>query len=168
MLRQEQYKIDTYGLEKSEDIKPEEKSENLINSINNCDIIVTSIPLTKDRKIVNAPFAKQEIVVEDLFKTLQGKKVFSGNIPNEYIENNRQIEFIDLLQNEELTILNSIPSAEGAIQVAMEQSEITINSSKILILGFGRIGKILAKMLSGFGSDGIYCEARKRNRFSLD
>ena len=46
--------------------------------------------------------------------------------------------------NEELTILNAIPTAEGAIQIAMEKSLKTVHGSKCLVLGFGRIGKILA------------------------
>ena len=62
---------------------------------------------------------------------------------------------------ENLTTLNAIPTAEGAIQIAMEKSLITLHNSKCLILGFGRIGKILAKMLSGIGAK-VYCEARKQ------
>ena len=61
---------------------------------------------------------------------------------------------------EELIVLNSIPTAEGAIQIAMEKSLITLHNSKCLVLGFGRIGKILAKMLLGIGAQ-VYCEARK-------
>ena len=59
-------------------------------------------------------------------------------------------------------MLNAIPTAEGAIQIAMEKSKITLHGSKCLILGFGRIGKILAKMLIGIGAD-VYCEARKHS-----
>ena len=51
-------------------------------------------------------------------------------------------------------------SAEGAIQVAMEQSLKTIHGSNSLVMGFGRIGKILSKMLNGIGAK-VYCEARK-------
>ena len=42
----------------------------------------------------------------------------------------------------------------------MEQTDITLCGSNILILGFGRIGKVLAKMLDGIGAN-VYCEARK-------
>lgn len=46
--------------------------------------------------------------------------------------------------------------------LAMEKSRITLNNSNCLILGFGRIGKILSKMLSGIGAN-VYCEARKNS-----
>lgn len=42
----------------------------------------------------------------------------------------------------------------------MEKSKKTIHNSKCLVLGFGRIGKILSKMLLGIGAE-VYCEARK-------
>ncbi len=42
----------------------------------------------------------------------------------------------------------------------MEKSLITLHNSNCLVMGFGRIGKILSKMLAGFGAK-VYCEARK-------
>lgn len=64
------------------------------------------------------------------------------------------------MQNEPLTIANAISTAEGALQIAMEETDITIHNSKILILGFGRIGKILSKDLQLLGAK-VTCEARK-------
>ena len=48
--------------------------------------------------------------------------------------------------------MNSIPSAEGAIQIAMEELPITIHGSSSYILGFGRVAATLARMLQGLGS----------------
>lgn len=56
-------------------------------------------------------------------------------------------------------IANAIPTAEGAIQYAMQNSEITLHDSKCLVLGFGRCGKILAHKLQGLGAR-ISVEAR--------
>lgn len=67
---------------------------------------------------------------------------------------------IDIMKCEELAVLNSISTAEGAIQIAMEETNYTLHDSNILILGFGRIGKVLAKMLNAIGAN-VYCEARK-------
>ncbi len=53
---------------------------------------------------------------------------------------------------DDVAILNAIPSAEGAIQIAMEQLPITIHGSKSFVLGFGRLGKTLARMLAGIGA----------------
>ena len=42
----------------------------------------------------------------------------------------------------------------------MEETQRTIHGSNVLVMGFGRIGKVLSKMLDGIGAK-VYCEARK-------
>lgn len=49
----------------------------------------------------------------------------------------------DYLQREELAIANSVPTAEGAIQLAMEELPITISGARCLITGYGRVGQAL-------------------------
>lgn len=64
----------------------------------------------------------------------------------------RRWHLIEINAIDDLTILNSIPSAEGAIQMAMEASDITIHDSSSWVLGFGRVGITLACMLDGLRS----------------
>lgn len=63
-----------------------------------------------------------------------------------------RLNLIELLNLDEVAILNSIPSAEGAIQLAMEKLPITIHSSESLVLGFGRTGATLAHLLVALGA----------------
>ena len=56
-------------------------------------------------------------------------------------------------------VVNAIPTAEGAIQYAMQNSEITLHNSRCLVLGFGRCGKILAHKLQALGA-AVSVEAR--------
>ena len=44
----------------------------------------------------------------------------------------------------------------------MENTQKTIHGSNVLIMGFGRVGKVLAKMLDGIGAK-VSCEARKNS-----
>ena len=153
------------GLEKSEQLSDFEHNENLKETIEMSDVVITSIPLSKNGKSINSVFSNNEILIEDIFNIAKNKKIITGNITKEIeskikVENNNEI--IDILKYEDLTVLNAIPTSEGAIQIAMELSKITIHNSNCLILGFGRIGKILAKMLSGIGAN-VYCEARKEH-----
>lgn len=41
-------------------------------------------------------------------------------------------------------VANAVPTAEGAVQVAMEELPFTLHSARVLILGFGRVGKLTA------------------------
>lgn len=62
------------------------------------------------------------------------------------------LQLVELLERDEVAILNSIPSAEGAVQMAMEETSITIHSSNSFVLGFGRTGATLARLLQGMGA----------------
>lgn len=61
-------------------------------------------------------------------------------------------KLLEIAEMDDVAILNAIPSAEGAIQIAMEQLPITIHGSQSFVLGFGRLGKTLARMLDGIGA----------------
>ena len=91
---------------------------------------------------------------------MKGKYLIAGNINiGDKLDENK-IEYIDLLKREEFSVLNTIATAEGTIQIAMEETQRTVHGSNVLVMGFGRIGKVLAKMLYGIGAK-VYCEARK-------
>ena len=72
----------------------------------------------------------------------------------------RGLKLIEIAEMDEVAILNSIPTAEGAIQMAMEASDITIHGSNCLVLGFGRCGVTLARMLHALGAKTV-AAARK-------
>lgn len=58
----------------------------------------------------------------------------------------------DLYGTEPLTTCNAVPTAEGAVALAMELSPITIHGSRCLVAGFGRCGKVLARTLKALGA----------------
>ncbi|MGI6357493.1 MAG: dipicolinate synthase subunit DpsA [Bacillota bacterium] len=59
---------------------------------------------------------------------------------------------VEIIDDDQLAILNSVPSAEGALQMAMEASDITIHHSSSFVLGYGRVGTTLANALSGLSA----------------
>lgn len=155
--------VNIYGLEKVDfDI-----SFNVIKSIDDLitktDILIGPLPCSYDNETFNTPYHYEKIYIKDVFKKIKEEQLFiagklEGKIADVAKSNN--VKFVDLLEREELVILNAIPTAEGAIQIAMQEMPITINGSKALVLGFGRVGKTLANMLKGIGAK-TYVEARK-------
>ena len=59
----------------------------------------------------------------------------------------------DFLSREDFSVRNAVPTAEGAIQIAMENMSVTLHAARCLVIGYGRIGKILARMLRGLGAE---------------
>lgn len=165
LLAKDNFKIKTYAIEEAEELNKIQNIKNcntLDETIENTEIVIGPIPLSSNNIQINTPFSKKVITLEELAKKIKNKKFIAGNIKKEFYEysQNNNSEIIDLLKKEELTILNTISTAEGAIQIAMEETIKTIHSSNILILGFGRVGKTLANILKGIGAN-VYCEARK-------
>jgi len=62
-------------------------------------------------------------------------------------------EICEYMSREELCLKNAIPTAEGAVQTALEELPVTLNGMRVLIVGMGRIGTALAAILKGFGAD---------------
>lgn len=167
MLVNDGYNIYTYALEEAESLnqcKNVTQCNNIIDAISNSDIVIGPIPLSSNKIDINTPFSKDNISIEELFSKLDGKKFIAGSISDEVLKfaENKNIEVIDLMKREELTVLNTISTAEGAIQIAMEETLSTIHGRNVLVMGFGRVGKILSKMLNGIGAR-VSCEARKES-----
>lgn len=54
----------------------------------------------------------------------------------------------------------ALPTAEGALQLAMESTDRTLHGSRCLIIGYGRIGRLLADRLLALGAE-VTVSARK-------
>ncbi|MGE5577691.1 MAG: dipicolinate synthase subunit DpsA [Syntrophothermus sp.] len=65
----------------------------------------------------------------------------------------RGLRLVETAEIEEVAVLNSIPTAEGAIQIAMQELPITIHGSNSFVLGFGRCGVTLARTLKALGAN---------------
>lgn len=166
MLAKDNVFVKTYALENAESLKKIEQIKqcnSLEEAIQNVECVIGPIPLSNNLEEINTPFSNITITKKELVESLNGKKFISGSIKQEFYElaKDKKIEVIDILEQEELVVLNTIATAEGAIQIAMEQTIKTLHRSDILVLGFGRVGKMLANMLKGIGAN-VYCEARKQ------
>lgn len=166
MLAKEGNMVYTYGLEQAEELKenPNIKfCEKLSKTIlENVEVVIGPIPFSSNGKDINAPFSKQEISIRELMHHLNAKILIAGSItPDVYdMANDEYIEIIDILKREELAVLNTISTAEGTIEIAIANTNKIIHGSNVLILGFGRIGKVLARKMAGLSAK-VTCAARK-------
>lgn len=137
--------------------------EDLRTAIADADVVIGPLPCSNDNENLNAPFYSGRIHMNEVFKSMNKNQLFIAGRISDKIAHMAQVYnvySIDILEREEMAVLNAIPTAEGAIQIAMEEMPITLHSCNALIMGFGRIGKILAKMLQGIGAN-VFVEARK-------
>lgn len=160
MLEKEGYTITSYALEKTYEIT--NKSNSIKECIENADIVVGPLPLSSNGEYINTPFSDNKITIEELLDNLDGKILIAGSIKQDVYDKieGRDITIYDIIKREELAVLNAISTAEGAIQIAINETPRNLHGNNVLVLGFGRIGKVLSKMLDGIGAR-VSCEARK-------
>ena len=163
MLLEEGVEVFTYGLENYEGGEFY-KCGTLEEVANASDVILGPVPFSSNGEHINSPFSKEKIKIINLFDIIKEKTLIAGSIKAQILSaaEEKNIKIIDILKREELSVLNAISTAEGAIKIAIEETPKTIHGSNILVMGFGRIGKILAKMLDGMGAH-VSCEARKNS-----
>lgn len=58
----------------------------------------------------------------------------------------------DLCESDGFNIMNAVPTAEGAAAVAMDNMKITLAGCSAAVIGFGRVGKALCRLLSAMGA----------------
>jgi dipicolinate synthase subunit A len=132
------------------------------------DCIILPLPITKNGTDIAFPLSDEHISINELFEDIpEGTPVLAGMV-SEDIANyakEKNILLLDYYNREEIMVLNAIPTAEGAVQIALEELPITLHGSNALILGFGRIGKVLADSLSGLCCN-VTAAARKHRDFA--
>lgn len=163
MLAKDGIEVYIYGLENAESLINKENifpCNSMQEAIRQSAIVVGPIPLSSNGTDINMPFSEDSIAIEELLMAVRNKTLIAGSIRQDVYQKAQDVQVIDVLKREELSVLNTISTAEGAIQIAMEETARTVHGSNVLVMGFGRIGKILAKMLDGIGAN-VTCEARK-------
>lgn len=162
------YDVFSVGFEKTK-IDSIVKKTDLETAIGNCQYVILPLPVTRDSQTLNAPYSEKKIILDDSFaKILYEKTIFCGM--SEKLKSTSKLwtkaTIGDYSEREEFSIRNAVPTAEGAIEIAMREYEGTINGSHCLIAGYGRIGKVLSEMLKGIGAK-VTVSARKQKDLSF-
>ncbi|MBP0973330.1 MAG: dipicolinate synthase subunit A, partial [Oscillospiraceae bacterium] len=120
-----------------------------------CDVLLLPMPVSEDGVLVNAPYSRQHLPLAGFLpKIREGGLVLGGRFGKaQALFTQAGIETVDYLAREELSMRNAVPTAEGAIQILLEEMPRTIFGSKMLVLGFGRIGIRMAMLLTALGAD---------------
>lgn len=140
----------------------------LEEAVNSSDVIVLPLPFTRDRITLNTPLFDEVVLISDIVALLSSKKmVFGGQLPKSLCEEleSKGCKYCDYFLLDELAIYNAVPTAEGVVQVLIEELPITVHGMKCAVLGYGRVGKFLAETLRSLGAE-VTVFARKESAFA--
>ena len=116
-LESEGYRVETLGL-----------YDNDQANFKKADAVILPVPTTKDKETVFTPLSNRKILLKDIADALtldqpilccnynfEGKNCFDYNASDSY------------------ALLNAVPTAEGAIKIAIENTDFTLWKSKVQI-----------------------------------
>lgn len=133
-----------------------------IEAIEKSDAVILPLPCVDKDGYIPSAFSDKKISVKELEPYLCTKRVFCG-MKDKLLSFTKLLNPLminDYYEREDFVLANAYVTAEGAISIAMEKFEGTLNGTKILVCGFGRIGKALVTLLKGFNPD-LTVSARK-------
>jgi dipicolinate synthase subunit A len=142
------------------------RSASLCGAVKGAAMVVLPLPATNDGIRVNCP-SGCDIKLTDIFGLISPSQIITGGRLGETIHklaDDSGVKLIDYYEREELAVGNAVPTAEGAVAIAMAEMPITLHGAKVLIYGYGRVGRVLAKTLRALEAD-VTVAARKPEDF---
>ncbi len=129
-----------------------------LSYVEQAELIVLPLPACRDDGTI-AGFSAPELFLH----MRPGSVVAGGRIPAPLygMSEMRGVTLHDYTTREDFAIANALATAEGAIGIAITQTDITIQGACCLIIGNGRIGKLLARKLALLGAQ-VTVSARRQ------
>ncbi len=146
-----------YGLDRIDSSDINVKTAEVVStSIKGCDGVILPVPVSKDGVRITAPYSNDDIFLAEIFSTVDKTTPIFGGVVGKNLKDAaafRGIKIIDYMDDEKVRIRNAQLTAEGAVEIAINRTKHSIFGSKILVCGYGRIGKFVAKYLKALGSN---------------
>ena len=155
LLAEDGHRVHTYALEDGAAPAPGLTAEPGLSGAEQADCVVLPLPVSSGGGLLNAPLSRLSPPLTEILAPLSpGQMLCGGRVDpvTAALAAERGLTVRDYFAREELAVANAVPTAEGAIQIAMEQLPITIHGARVLVVGFGRVGRALAQRLAALGA----------------
>lgn len=133
--------------------------ENDNGKIETADVVLLPVPTTRDGKNVFCPQTDKTIPLDTLYKAKENALILSCGYDF------KNTNCINYLKRDDFCLLNAVPTAEGAIARAINDTPFCLWKSKVLVIGNGRVAKILTDRLAALKCD-VTVTARKTRDFA--
>ncbi len=121
------------------------------------DALMLPLPTSLDGTHLAAPFLNDSegLRMETLFCAAPDKLWLVGRLGEALrLRADREgIRLIDYFESEILQLKNALPTAEGAIEIAMRELPVVLDGTQVAVVGYGRIGEVLSAKLKALGAE---------------
>ncbi len=117
------------------------------------DTVILPLPHTRDFRHLNTPFSNSKIDLDELSELTKEKRTFSSvDMGDNYFSAN------------EVVIANARLTAVGMLKEMLMYTEKDVMNKKVMVTGFGNVGKAVAKILDNNGMRVTVCARNKEQR----
>ncbi len=131
-------------------------------------VVIFPVPVTSDGMNIYSCNPDFKLDLMEFLNRISSEQLVFGGMFNEDIKRilkNRNIKYYDFNSFEHFTVYNAFLTAQGALKLLLDNTNSLVTEKKVLITGFGRIGKALANLLKGLNPE-VYVAARSENQLT--
>ena len=146
LLAMDGHSIHTWALEEGLPAEEPGVARQPPDGLSQADCVILPLPAANGTAL-HSPLSQFHPTLRQVFDALApGQLVLAGMADPglKALAQERRVCLLDYFAREELAVANAVPTAEGAIQIAMEELPITLHGAQVLVVGFGRIGQATA------------------------
>jgi dipicolinate synthase subunit A len=133
------------------------------------DALILPIAGTNGDGVVQSIFSDQTILLKaEHLRDLTDHCVVYTGFANDYLQqlcSEAGKKVVQMLDRDDIAIYNSIPTMEGALMMAIQNTDITVHGSRTVVLGLGRVGMSLARAFHALGAK-VYVGARESSHLA--
>lgn len=144
------------------------KASSLEEAVCDAHIVLAPIPMSKNNVDLQASVVQGDLQLSNLLAWLsEGQRIYAGCIPDFFISDcmKKHVFCKDFMKQEEIAQFNSIATAEGTIAEMIQKYSGNLQGAKIVITGFGRCARTLARKLKALDSQVTICVRKAKVQF---
>lgn len=149
LLFEEGHDVKVFKMEDADLPKEMEQIKN-IDDFNKAKNVILPLPCCDEKGFLKTAFSKEKISLSEIVEKMpEGSVLMGGLLPEKIISisKKQKISVCDYYRREEFAVRNAALTAEAAAAKLMEMLSESISSVPVLILGHGRIGRLLSAIL---------------------
>ena len=164
-LAQMGWRVSVWGLgDCASRVCPARTVETPTEALEGARAVILPLPASVDGVRVNCPLDRNaSLRLSAIFDVWSDGVLLGGRLPPILYScaESHSIRLIDYYDDDILQLRNALPTAEGAIAIAMRELPVTIDGISAAVIGYGRIATVLAEKLYALGAR-VYLYARKQ------
>lgn len=167
LLPADGHQVRCFGLEKG---GGPPQAASLREALDGAEAVVLPLPMGGGETL-NAPLADAPISVRELAEAIPADALVLAGRPEgvfAQLAGARGLRVEDYFAREELTVKNAAITAEGALEILLRELPVTVLGSRVLVAGFGRIGKLLALRSRLLGAHVTVSARRPEDRAKIE